>query len=94
MTTDAEEDSRIESDAAKAGFRWRPGKGSHTIWEHPLADKAVTLAGNDGRDAQPYQERQVAERLEVVRDASAVIESVQHVDPVVGRGSGIHRDAP
>ena len=47
----------------KAGFRWRPGKGSHTIWEHPLASKAVTLSGNDGRDARRYQEVEVAERL-------------------------------
>ena len=53
---------------SKAGFRWRPGKGSHTIWEHPLADKAITLAGKDGRDAQRYQERQVAEQLEAVRN--------------------------
>ena len=52
---------------AKAGFRWRPGKGSHTIWEHPLADKSVTLSGNDGRDAQRYQEREVAEQLDAVR---------------------------
>jgi predicted RNA binding protein YcfA (HicA-like mRNA interferase family) len=52
---------------SKAGFRWRPGKGSHTIWEHPLADKAITLAGNDGQDAQRYQERAVAEQEEIVR---------------------------
>jgi predicted RNA binding protein YcfA (HicA-like mRNA interferase family) len=50
----------------KAGFRWRPGKGSHTIWEHPLADKAVTLSGNDGRDARTYQEREVREQIEIV----------------------------
>jgi predicted RNA binding protein YcfA (HicA-like mRNA interferase family) len=28
----------------KAGFRWRPGKGSHTIWEHPLASKEDEVA--------------------------------------------------
>jgi predicted RNA binding protein YcfA (HicA-like mRNA interferase family) len=50
----------------KAGFRWRPGRGSHTIWEHPLADKAVTLSGNDGRDARRYQEVEVAEQIEAV----------------------------
>ena len=53
---------------AKAGFRWRPGKGSHTIWEHPLADRPVVLSGQDGHDAKPYQEREVAEQLDVVRD--------------------------
>ena len=34
----------------KAGFRCRTGKGSHTIWEHPLADKSVTLSGKDKED--------------------------------------------
>ena len=51
----------------KAGFRWRPGKGSHSIWEHPLADKPVTLSGNDGRDARRYQLDDVEERIRVVR---------------------------
>lgn len=51
----------------KAGFRWRPGKGSHNIWEHPLADKAVTLSGNDGRDARRYQEIEVETQIEVVK---------------------------
>ena len=50
----------------KAGFRWRPGKGSHTIWEHPLADKSVTLSGNDGQDSKRYQEIQVDEQIAVV----------------------------
>jgi len=52
---------------AKAGFTWRPGKGSHTKWEHPLASKAVVLSGNDGRDARPYQETDVRERIDEVR---------------------------
>lgn len=51
----------------KAGFRWRPGKGSHTKWEHPLASKPVVLSGNDGRDARRYQEAEVHERIEEVR---------------------------
>jgi len=50
----------------KAGFRWRPGKGSHTIWEHPLAEKSVTLAGQDGQDAKRYMEAQVAEQIAIV----------------------------
>jgi predicted RNA binding protein YcfA (HicA-like mRNA interferase family) len=50
----------------KAGFRWRPGKGSHTVWEHPLADKSVTLSGNDGQDARPYQEAEVREQVGIV----------------------------
>ena len=50
----------------KAGFRWRPGKGSHTKWEHPRATKPVVLSGNDGRDARRYQEDEVFKRLEEV----------------------------
>jgi predicted RNA binding protein YcfA (HicA-like mRNA interferase family) len=52
----------------KAGFKVRSGKGSHTVWEHPRRAKTVTLAGKDGRDAQPYQEQQVAQAL---RDVGA-----------------------
>ena len=50
----------------KAGFRWRPGKGSHTIWEHPLAERSVTLAGKDGQDAKRYLEKEVDEQIAVV----------------------------
>ncbi len=50
----------------KAGFRWRPGKGSHTVWEHPLADKSVTLSGKEGQDARPYQEAEVREQVAAV----------------------------
>jgi len=58
----------LKASLAKAGFQWRPGKGSHTIWEHPLADKPVVLSGNDGRDAKQYQERKVAEQLGIVEN--------------------------
>jgi predicted RNA binding protein YcfA (HicA-like mRNA interferase family) len=37
----------------KAGFFPRPGKGSHTIWEHPDLDDDFTLSGGDGNDAKP-----------------------------------------
>jgi predicted RNA binding protein YcfA (HicA-like mRNA interferase family) len=54
----------------KAGFRSRPGKGSHTVWEHPRASRPVTLAGKDGSDAKPYQEKEVEERIEEAEDRS------------------------
>ncbi|HYO10492.1 MAG TPA: type II toxin-antitoxin system HicA family toxin [Tepidisphaeraceae bacterium] len=57
----------LKATLTKAGFRWRPGKGSHTRWEHPLASKPVVLSGNDARDARRYQEEQVRERIEEVR---------------------------
>jgi predicted RNA binding protein YcfA (HicA-like mRNA interferase family) len=39
----------------KAGFSSRPGKGSHTVWIHPvLSREELTLSGGDGNDAKPY----------------------------------------
>ena len=44
---------QLKAALAKAGFSVRPGKGSHTVWQHPeLPGTTVTLAG---KDAQPYQ---------------------------------------
>jgi len=54
----------------KAGFVSRSGKGSHTRWKHPLLPSVrVTIAGNDGDDARPYQEDEVREALQDLRDA-------------------------
>ena len=44
------------------------GKGSHMKWRHPLAPHSITLSGNDGADAKPRQEKDVAEG---VRQATA-----------------------
>ena len=60
----------LKASLRKAGFRWRPGKGSHTIWEHPLAEKSITLSGKDGRDARRYQEIEVAQQVAVVEQRS------------------------
>ena len=35
------------------------GKGSHTKWWHGKVKHVLTLSGNDGHDAQPYQEKMV-----------------------------------
>ena len=44
----------------RAGFYMRPAKGSHTRWYHErLQREPLTLAGNDGHDAERYQERMV-----------------------------------
>lgn len=44
----------------KSGFKYRPGKGSHTVWEYPgMPQTKFTLSGNDGADAQPYQVQRV-----------------------------------
>ena len=42
----------------------RPGKGSHTVWEHPTYPAIkVTISGKDGNDAEPYQVDQVQKAL-------------------------------
>ena len=54
----------LKADLRKAGYRQIPGrgKGSHTWWEHPkVPNYPVDLAGQDGDDAKPYQERLVRE---------------------------------
>ena len=52
----------------KAGFTWRPGKGSHTVWKHPLLIATVTISGNDGDDAERYQENDVKDILKQLRE--------------------------
>jgi len=54
----------LKADLGKSGAVWRPGKGSHSVWTHPrLLDAQLTLSGNDGDDAQRYQEKDVREFL-------------------------------
>jgi predicted RNA binding protein YcfA (HicA-like mRNA interferase family) len=50
----------------KAGFVCESGKGSHTKWSHPLLSGKLTLSGNDGIDAKPYQEKDVNMALRAV----------------------------
>ena len=53
---------------SKAGFtllRGR-GKGSHTMWRHPLCSEDVRLSGQDGSDAKPYQEKVVEQAIKEV----------------------------
>jgi predicted RNA binding protein YcfA (HicA-like mRNA interferase family) len=49
-------------DLRKAGFVNRGGKGDHRNFEH-LNGGRVTLSGNEGDDAKPYQEREVAQAI-------------------------------
>lgn len=48
----------------KAGFTYKPAKGSHTKWIHPQLSQSIIIAGKDGSDAKPYLEKQVNEALE------------------------------
>ena len=47
----------------RAGFRDRGGKGSHRNFKHPKLSGRVTLSGNPGDDAQPYQVHKVAKAI-------------------------------
>ena len=51
----------------KAGFIDRGGKGSHRNFTHPNCAMPLTLSGNPGDDAKPYQERQVETAIEESR---------------------------
>lgn len=55
---------QLKASLRKVGFNVRPGKGSHTVWTHPLLlDVEVTISGHDGDDAQKYQIKQVKNAL-------------------------------
>jgi predicted RNA binding protein YcfA (HicA-like mRNA interferase family) len=42
------------------------GKGSHRKFVHPKYPGAVTLSGKTGDDAKRYQEKKVAQAIEMV----------------------------
>ena len=52
----------------KVGFTEKPAKGSHTKWSHPLLSGKVILSGKDGDDAKPYQEKDVEQAIEKIRE--------------------------
>ncbi|WP_089725175.1 type II toxin-antitoxin system HicA family toxin [Candidatus Thiosymbion oneisti] len=49
-------------DLERAGFINRGGKGSHRNLEHPTGSR-ITISGNSGDDAKPYQEREVRKKI-------------------------------
>ena len=56
-------------DLTAAGFEEIPGgKGSHRKLVHPRYRGAVTLSGQLGDDAKPYQEKQVRRAIEEVQE--------------------------
>ena len=55
----------------RAGFSEIPGKGSHSNWIHQLYRGKITIAGKDGIDAKPYQEKEVLQALQEVRRRQA-----------------------
>ena len=53
----------LTKDLERAGFVLRGGKGSHRNYRHPKGMR-VTISGNLGDDAKPYQEREVRRKIE------------------------------
>jgi len=54
---------QLIADLERAGFVNRGGKGSHRNFTHPRGPR-VTVSGQPGDDAKPYQERQVRHQIE------------------------------
>jgi len=53
---------QLKASLRKAGFNFRSGKGSHTVWTHPklsAREDAIVISSGDGDDAKPYQVRDV-----------------------------------
>jgi predicted RNA binding protein YcfA (HicA-like mRNA interferase family) len=49
-------------DLEGVGFVDRGGRGGHRNFQHPRGIR-VTLSGNEGADAKPYQEKQVHQAI-------------------------------
>jgi predicted RNA binding protein YcfA (HicA-like mRNA interferase family) len=58
----------LKSLLIKAGFFYKPAKGSHNKWIHPKLPKAIIIASKDGADAKAYLEKQVNEALEQLKE--------------------------
>lgn len=59
----------IRQDYHKAGFTEVPGKGSHTVFRHPLVKRNYPVAGHDGDDAKKYDEDNLHEALQALRES-------------------------
>ncbi len=59
---------QLKAQLRKVGFSSRPGKGSHTVWEHPmLPNLSVTIPGKDGDAAKYYLVEEVEAALDQLR---------------------------
>ena len=54
---------QLKSILLTAGFTYRSGKGSHTVWSHQSLDYSIILSGQNNADAQRYQEKDVRNAL-------------------------------
>ena len=49
------------------GFDWRPGKGRHQVWKHPLLAEPIVIARKDGDDVPNYLERRLQIALALLK---------------------------
>jgi predicted RNA binding protein YcfA (HicA-like mRNA interferase family) len=52
------------ADLKSAGFVAEPGKGSHRNFSHPSVKQQITISGQLGSDAKPYQIKVVKRAIE------------------------------
>ena len=50
------------------GFTWRPGKGRHQVWTHPLLVEPIVIARKDGDDVPDYLERGLKAALNLLKE--------------------------
>jgi predicted RNA binding protein YcfA (HicA-like mRNA interferase family) len=61
---------QLKADLRRAGARQTAQEGSHTKWKHPrVPGMLIELAGDDGDDAKPYQERDLRDALRPIDEA-------------------------
>lgn len=64
----------LRTDLRRHGARIISQAGSHEKWRHPLVpDSYVELAGADGADAKPYQEKDVRRLIRDIRAAEEAL---------------------
>ena len=72
---------QLKADYRRLGFNEneRGGKGSHTKWTHALLPGlTIILSGQDGDDAEPYQERDLRNASNRLREVSSAQQGGQH----------------
>jgi predicted RNA binding protein YcfA (HicA-like mRNA interferase family) len=55
---------QLIKDLERPGFVNRGSKGSHRNFVHPKVTRPITISGNLGDDALPYQERNAKKAIE------------------------------
>jgi predicted RNA binding protein YcfA (HicA-like mRNA interferase family) len=60
---------QLIAELQNAGFVNRGGKGSHRNFQHLATGINVTLSGQTGADAKIYQEKDIREAIEKVKQS-------------------------